>query len=60
MDHIPFARAGFSALSVTQVSARTGWHMHTASDRIDQLEPGELETLKEIVAALAARMKKSG
>ncbi|MBI5715464.1 MAG: M28 family peptidase, partial [Chloroflexi bacterium] len=38
MDHIPFARAGFEAISFT-VSGKASWWIHTQHDSVKQLHP---------------------
>jgi hypothetical protein len=38
MDHIPFARAGFDAISFT-VSGKASWWIHTQHDSVEQLHP---------------------
>ncbi|MBI4631752.1 MAG: M28 family peptidase, partial [Chloroflexi bacterium] len=38
MDHIPFARAGFEAISFT-VSGKASWWIHTQHDSVEQLHP---------------------
>lgn len=48
MDHIPFARAGFAALSFTQASLKAGWHMHAATDDLEQIDLHELRNLQRL------------
>jgi hypothetical protein len=38
MDHIPFAHAGFDAISFT-VSGKASWWIHTRNDSVEQLHP---------------------
>ena len=42
MDHLPFERAGFRAMSLGCVSRKT-WKIHTREDKVDLLEPEGME-----------------
>jgi hypothetical protein len=50
MDHLPFARVGIPALSLTSVSGE-GWHLHTQRDRFSLLDDRGLEEMGKFLLA---------
>jgi hypothetical protein len=50
MDHLPFARVGIPALSLTSVSGE-GWHLHTPRDRFSLLDERGLEEMGKFLLA---------
>ncbi|MFA5865607.1 MAG: M28 family peptidase [Phycisphaerae bacterium] len=59
MDHIPFSRAGFSAMSFTQTSLRSGLRIHSAADRLEYVNTEQLTLLTKVFGQLIARFYKT-
>jgi hypothetical protein len=51
MDHLPFARVGIPALSLTSVSGE-GWHLHTPRDRFSLLDERGLEEMGKFLLGM--------
>ncbi len=56
MDHMPFNRMGYRAMSFTQGSARSAWRMHSPEDRREFVNEDELVRL---TAGMAEIIEKS-
>jgi hypothetical protein len=52
MDHIPFCRAGFSAMSFTQTSLRTGLRIHSTTDQLEYVNTDQLTLLTKVFGQL--------
>jgi hypothetical protein len=53
LDHIPFGRAGFNAISFIQGAWHSGWRMHSDQDTLGGIDENGLNRLADIFTKLA-------
>jgi hypothetical protein len=56
LDHIPFGRAGFNAISFIQGVWHSGWRMHSDKDTIEGINEPELDRIADVFAEMAVEI----
>jgi hypothetical protein len=52
LDHIPFGRSGFNAISFIQGVGRSGWRMHSQADDLNGVDEAELARLTDVLGKI--------